>query len=359
MPPAGISGLARSGGDAPVESLKNPLRFTNRLRTAAAACPQPLAPAAAGLWARYGPRSLPAALTPVDRRPPAGRQCRRARYGRRPCLPRPPQPSTGRAGPTAQAIRRPEPPRGPQLFPPPPRLGRDRRNADRGEPGRGGAVPGHLGHRARLSAGAHRGPARPGAVASSRPRRAWCSTRSSSPNSRERLEEACREYGCPVPVGARSRPEPVPVLSGHRRRRSGPARSTSSTRDYFKRIDALNYTMMHDDGQLPRRSRERRRHPGRHQPHLEDADLHLSRQSRHQDRQHPARARHPAAAAPRRGQEAAGGRARREPRADRADPAEPPPDAERARRTAPMSTRPRWRRRWPTRASSAPGTTGR
>ena len=55
--------------------------------------------------------------------------------------------------------------------------------------------------------------------------------------------------------------------------------------EYFKRIDALNFTMMCDDGQMP----ENLEHAdivllGR-QPHLEDADEHLSRQSRLQDRQ--------------------------------------------------------------------------
>ena len=42
--------------------------------------------------------------------------------------------------------------------------------------------------------------------------------------------------------------------------------------DYFRRIDALNFTMLHDDGHLPRESQRRRHRPGRHQPHVEDAD---------------------------------------------------------------------------------------
>ena len=59
--------------------------------------------------------------------------------------------------------------------------------------------------------------------------------------------------------------------------------------EYFKRIDAMNFTLLHDDGQLPARSRRGRRGAGRREPHLEDADRDLSRQPRRQDRQHPAR----------------------------------------------------------------------
>ena len=58
--------------------------------------------------------------------------------------------------------------------------------------------------------------------------------------------------------------------------------------DYFKRIDALNFTMMSDDGQLPENLEHADIVLARRQPHVEDADEHLSRQSRLQDRQHPA-----------------------------------------------------------------------
>ena len=50
--------------------------------------------------------------------------------------------------------------------------------------------------------------------------------------------------------------------------------------DYFKRIDALNFTMMCDDGQLTETLEQRRHRAARRQPHVEDADEHLSRQSR-------------------------------------------------------------------------------
>ena len=52
--------------------------------------------------------------------------------------------------------------------------------------------------------------------------------------------------------------------------------------EYFKRIDALNYTMIHDDGQ--------------HVEGLEDADLDLSRQPRRPHRERAAGAGHSAAA---------------------------------------------------------------
>ena len=70
------------------------------------------------------------------------------------------------------------------------------------------------------------------------------------PELASRLEESCRDYGCPClsvldPVlalfqsylgtASTQRPGAQHVLNG----------------EYFKRIDALNYTMMHDDGQLP------------------------------------------------------------------------------------------------------------
>ncbi|WP_293867913.1 pyruvate, water dikinase regulatory protein [uncultured Alsobacter sp.] len=70
------------------------------------------------------------------------------------------------------------------------------------------------------------------------------------PELAKRLEDACQEYGCPClsvldPVlmlfqsylgtASTQRPGAQHVLNG----------------EYFKRIDALNYTMIHDDGQLP------------------------------------------------------------------------------------------------------------
>ena len=74
-----------------------------------------------------------------------------------------------------------------------------------------------------------------------------------------------------------------------------------------------------------RLARGGRRRPRRHQPHVEDADLDLSRQSRHQDRQRPDRSGHPAAGRPRNGQASAGRRPDREPRAHRPAPREPRP----------------------------------
>ena len=58
--------------------------------------------------------------------------------------------------------------------------------------------------------------------------------------------------------------------------------------DYFRRIEALNFTMLHDDGHLPENLDDADILLDRHQPHLEDPDQHLSRQSRLQDRQRAA-----------------------------------------------------------------------
>ncbi len=55
--------------------------------------------------------------------------------------------------------------------------------------------------------------------------------------------------------------------------------------EYFARIDALNYTMLHDDGQLVDGSGRCGCRAGRRVAHLEDADLDLSRQSRRPHRQ--------------------------------------------------------------------------
>ena len=46
--------------------------------------------------------------------------------------------------------------------------------------------------------------------------------------------------------------------------------------DYFNRIEALNYAIGHDDGQVGTGPGKRRRGAGGSQPHIQDADLHLS-----------------------------------------------------------------------------------
>ena len=112
-----------------------------------------------------------------------------------------------------------------------------------------------------------------------------------------RLEETCRELSLPC----LSILGPVlrlfqSYLGAESTHRIGAQHMLNA--EYFKRIDALNYTMLHDDGQLPDDLDDGRRRAGRRLAHLEDADLDLSRQPRRQDRQHPAGARHagPAAA---------------------------------------------------------------
>ncbi|MDE2361679.1 MAG: kinase/pyrophosphorylase [Hyphomicrobiales bacterium] len=74
----------------------------------------------------------------------------------------------------------------------------------------------------------------------------------------QRLQTACEESGCPC----LSVLEPIlglfqSYLGTASTPRPGAQHMLNS--DYFKRIDALNYTMMHDDGQMPE--------------HLDDADV--------------------------------------------------------------------------------------
>ncbi len=112
----------------------------------------------------------------------------------------------------------------------------------------------------------------------------------------ERLENQCRELGLPC----LSILGPVlrlfqSYLGAETTHRVGAQHMLNA--EYFKRIDALNYTMLHDDGQHDRRSRGGRCRAGRRVAHLEDADLDLSRQSRRQDRQCSAGARRAGAAA--------------------------------------------------------------
>ena len=65
----------------------------------------------------------------------------------------------------------------------------------------------------------------------------------------QRLEEACREFGSPC----LSVLQPILALFGsYLGATSTPKPGAQHVLDaeYFKRIDALNYTMMHDDGQM-------------------------------------------------------------------------------------------------------------
>jgi regulator of PEP synthase PpsR (kinase-PPPase family) len=96
--------------------------------------------------------------------------------------------------------------------------------------------------------------------------------------------------------------------------------------DYFRRIEALNFTMLHDDGHLPENLDDADiilLGISRTSPHVEDAHQHLSRQSRLQNRQRAARSRHDAAAADRRGNEGVCRGAGGEPGTNRASAAQP------------------------------------
>ena len=129
--------------------------------------------------------------------------------------------------------------------------------------------------------------------------------------------------------------------------------------DYFRRIEALNFTMLHDDGHLPE--------------NLDDADILLvgiSRTSKtptsiylanrgYQDRQRAARPRRAAAAEARGAQQRLCRRPGGERRAHLAGSPEPRAGACRLASRRPMSTARRSPRRSPRRGSSARGMAGR
>ena len=70
------------------------------------------------------------------------------------------------------------------------------------------------------------------------------------PDLSARLEEACRESGSPhLSVLAPVHSLMQSYLGAHSTHRPGAQHMLNA--DYFKRIDAMNFTLMHDDGQLP------------------------------------------------------------------------------------------------------------
>src|SRR3712207_3877122 len=65
-----------------------------------------------------------------------------------------------------------------------------------------------------------------------------------------RLEEACREHGAPhLSVLAPVHSLMQSYLGAHSTARPGAQHMLNA--EYFKRIDAMNFTLLHDDGQLP------------------------------------------------------------------------------------------------------------
>ena len=114
---------------------------------------------------------------------------------------------------------------------------------------RGGAIRPRPRHRARPRHGARAEAARPGDHGARRASRASSSTRWSTATLGERLEAACRRIGIPCV----SVLEPVlqtlqSYLGVAGTRRVGAQHVLDA--EYFRRIDALNFTMLHDDGQL-------------------------------------------------------------------------------------------------------------
>ena len=221
-----------------------------------------------------------------------------------------------------------------QLFPSASRLRRHRRDADHGRARGGGAICERVAGRAHASAGALAEAARSRAGRD----RELAGHRALHLLEQElatRLEKTCRDLGVPC----LSILGPVlqlfqAYLGGETKPRVGAQHTLNA--EYFKRIDALNYTMLHDDGQ--------------HVDDLEQADVVLvgvSRTSKTPTSIYlanrgvktaniplvpgvpvPPQSRNPDAAA--------GGRPHRQPRADRADPPEPAARASRRARGRPI-----------------------
>ena len=81
--------------------------------------------------------------------------------------------------------------------------------------------------------------------------------------------------------GARSGDRRAGAFLG-RQSRGLPGQQHLLDSEYFERIDAMTFALNHDDGQSSWGLNDADVVPGRRVAHLEDADLHLSRQSRHQ-----------------------------------------------------------------------------
>ena len=112
---------------------------------------------------------------------------------------------------------------------------------------------------------------------------------------REALREHCRRLQLPC-VGVLDQAMSVLSIHFHSKTQQWPGRQHLLDDDYFDRIDAMHYTLAHDDGLSTARSRGCRRGPGRSVAHLQNPDLRLSRQSRRARGQCPAGARRAAAA---------------------------------------------------------------
>ena len=131
----------------------------------------------------------------------------------------------------------------------------------------------------------------------SRNGRGWSSTRSSIPRSVAISSASCRQrklHAVPVldPVI-----DALAALSGEQAQgRAGRQHALDAA--YFARVDAIQFTIAHDDGVGTRELGGSGYRPRRRVAQLEDADQHLSCQSRLQGREHPARARIAAAGEP-------------------------------------------------------------
>jgi hypothetical protein len=137
----------------------------------------------------------------------------------------------------------------PSFFPSPPDFRCHGRDAARGGPRGGGAIQGRARDRAHLSAHSHRAAVDEG-VRGYRGGAGHRALHDRRPGSGPKIDERCAALGLPYV----SVIEPVlavfqSYLGAPAGRRVGAQHALDA--EYFRRIDALNFTMEHDDGQLP------------------------------------------------------------------------------------------------------------
>ena len=107
---------------------------------------------------------------------------------------------------------------------------------------------------------------------------------------RDRLEQRCEALGLPAVSAIDPVVAGLSIMLG-KAATARPGRQHKLDDAYFARVEAINYTMAHDDGQQSENWNEADILLARRFAHVEDADQHLSRQSRLQDGELSARYR--------------------------------------------------------------------
>ncbi len=170
-----------------------------------------------------------------------------------------------------------------ELLPPASDFGFDRRDADHDRQGGGGAIRAGAADRARASAGAH--------AAAVEARAAGDRAGAGHRALHGRQQGADRRARAPLPRAQGAVPAVLqPIMQVFESYLGAPQTPTVAGQhvldaEYFRRIDALNFT--HGARRRPAAGgpKHRRHHPARHLAHVENADQHLSGAARLQDGQ--------------------------------------------------------------------------